>query len=57
MAIRSTYFIFCCGNRNWDSPELKGQVHDSAQFSACSLIKCYFYARTCCIVYESNMMS
>ena len=22
VAIRSTYFIFCCRNRNWDSPDL-----------------------------------
>ena len=21
IAIRSTYFIFCCRNRNWDSPD------------------------------------
>ena len=22
MAIRATYYIFCCRNRNWDSPDL-----------------------------------
>ena len=22
IAIRTTYYIFCCRNRNWDSPEL-----------------------------------
>ena len=22
IAIRSTYFIFCCRNKNWDSPDL-----------------------------------
>ena len=22
IAIRVTYYIFCCGHRNWDSPDL-----------------------------------
>ena len=22
IAIRATYYIFCCRNRNWDSPDL-----------------------------------
>ena len=22
IAVRAIYYIFCCGNRNWDSPDL-----------------------------------
>ena len=38
---------FCCMS------VLKGQFHGSAN---AHLSKCYFSARTCCIVYESNMI-
>ena len=40
IAIRATYYIFCCRNRNWDSP-------DFMQFDVFSFFSFFF----CCVLF------
>ena len=42
IAIRATYYIFCCRNRNWDSPDLM-QFWIFFFFGFCFVLFCFFF--------------
>ena len=45
IAIRATYYIFCCRNRNWDSPDL--MQFDVFSFPFFS----FFFFFFCCVLF------
>ena len=49
IAIRATYYIFCCRNRNWDSPDLM-------QFSFFLILFCFVFV-VCLFVFFLIILS
>ena len=57
IAIRATYYIFCCRNRNWDSPDLMQFEFFFFFFGFCFVLFLLFVCLFVCFLFNNSISS